>query len=341
MEVDRILITGGAGFIGSNTADYFASKGHMVYVIDNLTRKGTEKNLHWIQERHPNLRWFHNSITDSIVPQIIERNKPDVIFHLAGQVAVTSSVEDPIKDKEINLDGTLNILEGVRKFSPETQVVFSSTNKVYGDINQELTEKDTRYKFKDKELDDYGISEEQNLDFHSPYGCSKGAADQYVRDYARIYGLNTVVFRQSCIYGPRQFGNEDQGWVMHFVMKALKDEVITIYGDGKQVRDLLHINDLLKLYAQVVRNRYESSGSIYNIGGGPENTISLIELVGILESKLSRKIKLKSLDWRPGDQKVYVSDISKIKEVSLWEPEIGVEDGIDDLINWGKSLLTK
>lgn len=330
----QILITGGAGFIGSNAASFFLKKNHKVTILDNLSRIGGKANLDWILKTskvkpniviadiRKNLKLLNNSVA-----------KADVIIHLAGQVAVTTSVVNPYEDFEINAMGTLNVLEAVRKSGNNPVFVYSSTNKVYGGLDDlKITEGKKRYSFRDFP---YGVSENRNLDFHSPYGCSKGAADQYVRDYSRIYGLNTVVLRQSCIYGPRQFGIEDQGWLAWFIIALTKGKKITIYGDGKQVRDVLYIDDLLRAYDLAIKNIKTVKGNIYNIGGGIKNTISIWEeLHPILEKLLNKEIRVSFSDWRPGDQKIFVSDIRKAKKDLGWEPEISVEDGVKNLFLW-------
>lgn len=336
---DKILITGIAGFIGSNTAARFLEKGKKVVGIDNLSRAGVEKNLRWLAENYNGWEFYFKDIRDKeAMHKIVSGEKPDVIIHLAGQVAVTSSVDDPQNDREINVDGALNLLEAARGVSKSIIFLNSSTNKVYGELEGEKVVKEgKRYHFRNISLRKFGIPESQNLDFHSPYGCSKGAADQYVRDYYRIYGLPTVVFRQSCIYGRRQFGNEDQGWVIHFVRKALEKSVISIFGDGKQVRDILDVKDLVDIYEIAIDKIGKTKGQIYNVGGGPQNSVSLLELISLLEKKLGYKIKLKFGDWRPGDQKVYVSDIRKA--VSLgWNPKVNVSEGIDELIEWARQI---
>ena len=329
----RYLIIGGAGFIGSNLADYFLRKKQEVAIFDNFSRKGAVVNTKWLRKNHPQVKVIKEDIrTDlKVLQKEIERN--DVICHLAGQVAVTTSVANPREDFEINALGTFNVLEAIRQSKNQPTLVFTSTNKVYGKMEEiEVIEKKTRYEYKNLPL---GVSEKQNLDFHSPYGCSKGAADQYVRDYARIYGLKTIVFRQSCIYGPRQFGVEDQGWLAWFIIASVLDKPIIIYGDGKQVRDILYINDLVKAFDLAVQKINKTGGQIYNIGGGRENTISIwVEFGPILEELLGKKIKVKQSDWRPGDQPVFISDIRKAKKELGWEPKIGVEEGIKKLFNW-------
>jgi len=339
--VERILITGGAGFVGSNLAAYYLKCGRKVIVYDNLSRKNSEKNLDWLKSlKNSNLSVVIGDIREFKKLQKVV-NKVDAIFHLAAQVAVTKSIENPQEDFEVNALGTLNVLEAARKARHKPIVIYASTNKVYGAMEEvAVKEKKTRYAFKNLPQ---GISEKQALDFFSPYGCSKGTGDQYMRDYARIYDLPTVVFRKSCIYGPRQFGVEDQGWVTHFVISAVKDCPITIYGNGKQVRDILEIEDLIRVFEAAVKNIKHCQGEVYNIGGGPKNSVSLLELIGELEKILGKKIFFSFSQWRPGDQKVYVSNISKAKKELGWEPRVGKKEGIFRLCSWvldNKSLFS-
>ncbi|MGQ9631407.1 MAG: NAD-dependent epimerase/dehydratase family protein [bacterium] len=309
----RVLVIGGAGFIGCNVAHAFLSKGYKVTIFDNFSRNGTLSNISWLQENHKSgltilqgdIRIDRDKLDSSV-------NNADIVFHLAAQVAVTTSVVNPREDFEINALGTFNICEAVRRSKSKPILIYSSTNKVYGGMEgTKIVERNGRYEYENLPN---GVSEDQPLDFHSPYGCSKGAADQYVRDYARIYGLKTVVFRQSCIYGTRQFGVEDQGWVAHFTISAMFDRPITIYGDGKQVRDVLFIDDLVKAYELAIENIDKTSGKVYNIGGGPNNQMSLLELISYLEEFFGKKIKYSFSDWRPGDQLVFICDISKAKK---------------------------
>ncbi len=327
-----ILITGGAGFIGVNSGRHFADKGWRVVVLDNLSRRGTEDNLRWLQER-ARIEFHKADIRDaSAIERIVAQTHPEALLHLAAQVAVTTSVADPREDFEINALGTFNVLEAVHKASPDTFVINASTNKVYGRMEEMgIVERNGRYEYRD--LVD-GVSEHQQLDFHSPYGCSKGVADQYTIDYARIYGLDTVTFRQSCIYGTRQFGIEDQGWVAWFTIAATLGKPITIFGDGKQIRDVLYVDDLARAYASAIDKRSDASGQAFNIGGGPANTMSLLELLSYLESTLKRKISFKWGDWRPGDQPVFVCNIAKAEERLGWRPTIAVKDGVLQLIDW-------
>jgi CDP-paratose 2-epimerase len=329
---NNLLITGGAGFIGVNAAEYFARSGWRVTVLDNLSRRGTEANLAWLQKA-AKVEFVKCDIRDAAaVNAVVAAVRPSDLLHLAGQVAVTTSVTDPRHDFETNALGTFNVLEAVRRETPETIVVYSSTNKVYGKLDSHpVVEKDGRYVYRDHPQ---GADENCQLDFHSPYGCSKGAADQYVLDYARIYGLRATSFRQSCIYGQRQFGVEDQGWVAWFTIAATLGWPITIFGDGKQVRDVLHVDDLLEAYAAAFRQPEKVSGASFNIGGGPDKTLSLLELVAALSAELGRQIRPAFQDWRPGDQKVFVCDISKVDRVLGWKPRIGVAGGVRRLIEW-------
>lgn len=333
--MSKILITGGAGFIGSNSAKYFLEKGDEVIVLDNFSRNGTRSNIAWLENMGGKLEVVDADIVSDKVVLDNYSNNVDRILHLAAQVAVTLSVDDPRTDFEINALGTFNVLESIRKSDRKPTLIFSSTNKVYGGMEDVVVEEEeTRYVYKDLKK---GVSEDFSLDFHSPYGCSKGAADQYVRDYHRIYGLDTVVFRQSCIYGPRQLGLEDQGWVAWFIIALVTGKEITIYGDGKQVRDLLYVDDLVKAYDLAFQNISKCSGKIFNIGGGMENTMSVWkEFKPLLEKSLDMKIFAKKSDWRPGDQKIYVSDISEIRQVLGWKPEVSLEEGIIELYKWVK-----
>lgn len=327
----KVLITGGAGFIGSNLAGSFLEKGESVTILDNLCRNGSKINAKWLKSKSGKLKIVEGDIRNSSDVENCVKGK-DLIFHLAAQVAVTTSVIDPKTDFEINALGTLNILEAVRKFNPKAVVLYSSTNKVYGEMTSvEIVEKETRYDYQNLN----GVSESQSLDFHSPYSCSKGSADQYVHDYHRIYGLNTIIFRQSCIYGPRQFGVEDQGWVAWFLIALTLGKAITIYGDGKQVRDILYVSDLVNAYNLAVENIRTTNGQVYNIGGGRKKTISVLyEFKPVLEKLFKQKINMAFANWRPGDQKVFISDIGKAERDFGWKPEISPKKGIKKLYNW-------
>ncbi|MCL5019159.1 MAG: SDR family NAD(P)-dependent oxidoreductase [Patescibacteria group bacterium] len=330
----NILVTGGVGFIGSNLVDYMANKGHKVTVFDNLSRTGVERNAKWLLDNHNNVELIKGDVRDADAVRNIVNGK-DVIYHLAAQVAVTTSVIDPRTDFEINSGGTFNVLDAVRQNDISVPVVYTSTNKVYGGMEGvKVVENCNRYEFKDYPE---GISSNFPLDFHSPYGCSKGSADQYVRDFHRIYGIPTVVFRMSCIYGPRQFGNEDQGWIAHFIISSIFGRDLNIYGNGKQIRDILYVTDLVRLFEMVVLDIDKTSGNVYNIGGGSNNTISLLELLQLLKKLLNRDLEYKMYDWRQGDQLVYVSDIGKACRDLGWRPEVTREEGIKKLFEWVNS----
>ncbi len=333
----RILITGGAGFVGCNLSNYFLEKGHDVTVFDNLSRKGTEKNLEWLKSNYKTgFEFIKDDIRkfDSVVNTVKDKN---LIFHTAGQVAVTNSVKNPREDFEINALGTFNILEAARQSNSDPIVVFTSTNKVYGNnVNKiPLIEKETRYGFADSRYKN-GVPEDfsTDADEHTPYGSSKYAADIYVRDFSTIYGLRTVTFRMSCIYGMRQFGNEDQGWVAHFIISSFFNKSIVIYGDGKQVRDVLFIDDLVRAFELAYRDIEKTKGKVYNIGGGVKNTISLLELLDLLKT-FGLNPEYTFDDWRSADQKVYISDVRKASEFS-WEPKIPPEEGVKKLLEWVK-----
>lgn len=332
MASKRILITGGAGFVGCNAARYFGERNWNVTVLDNLSRAGTENNLEWLRDETA-FDFARIDVRDrTAVDKIVSEGKFDAVLHLAAQVAVTTSVTDPRADFEINALGTFNMLDAVRRFRPDAVFVFASTNKVYGKIvTAESVLNGNRYEYANRPE---GISESEPLDFLSPYGCSKGAADQYVLDFARMYKIPATSFRQSCIYGTRQFGVEDQGWVAWFVIASLLGRNITIYGDGKQVRDVLHVDDLLRAYEAAIRAPDKIAGEAFNAGGGPAKVLSLLELIGLLEKKLGRKIPLRFDGWRPGDQQVYISDVRKLDRLLGWKPEIGPAKGVSQLIEW-------
>lgn len=330
----RYLITGGAGFIGCNYVHRLLSRGEKVTVYDNLSRRGTEANLDWLSREHgaDAFRLVVGDVRDYDA-LVAATEGADVVVHLAGQTAVTTSVESPRLDFEDNALGTFNVLEAARHAGTTPIFLYSSTNKVYGGMEEIVVVKgETRYAYRDFP---HGIPETQPLDFHSPYGCSKGAGDQYVRDYARIYGLPTVVFRQSCVYGPRQMGVEDQGWVAWFIIAAVTGQPITIYGDGKQVRDVLFVDDLLDVYDAAVERINVAAGQVYNVGGGPEHTMAVwAEFGPMLEDLMGRAIPVSYGDWRPGDQRIYVSDVRKAGRELSWRPRVGVEEGIRRLYEW-------
>ncbi|HLF28850.1 MAG TPA: NAD-dependent epimerase/dehydratase family protein [Anaerolineae bacterium] len=330
----RILVTGGAGFIGCNTVDRLLRRGAEVTIFDNLSRRGGRSNLEWLTAQHGQAAFRLIAADLRQFDRLAEAARgQDVILHLAGQVAVTTSVNDPRGDFEDNALGTFNALEAARLSGSGPIFLYASTNKVYGGMEEvALVEQNTRYVYRDFPN---GIPETQPLDFHSPYGCSKGAGDQYVRDYARIYGLRTVVFRQSAIYGPRQFGIEDQGWLAWFIIAAVTGKPITIYGDGKQVRDVLYVADLIDLYEAAIQHIDRVSGQVFNAGGGPANTLSVWSEFGpLLEELLGRAVQVGWGDWRPGDQRIYVSDIRTAKELLSWSPRVAPAEGVLKLHEW-------
>jgi CDP-paratose 2-epimerase len=334
----RILITGGCGFLGSNIARKIFEMGDELFIFDNLSRFGSEKNLDWLMSKG-NFTFLQGDIRDKEnVADVIRKVTPDVIYHLAGQVAMTTSINNPRLDFEINALGSFNVLESVKDYSPDSIVVYSSTNKVYGDLEWvEYDETDTRYiatNFPE------GFPETIHLDFHSPYGCSKGCADQYMLDFHRMFDVNTVVFRHSSMYGGRQFSTIDQGWIGWFCQKAFEiklgtvNEPFTISGNGKQVRDVLYADDMVNLYLEVVRNIDKTRGQVFNIGGGIRNSLSLLELFDILEAELNIKLKYKKIPARESDQKVFVADISKIHQFIGWEPKTDKFSGIAKMLQW-------
>jgi len=330
------IVTGGAGFIGSNTVNRLLREGHRVVVIDNLSRPGSRRNLDWLQQAGGDLAFVLQDIRDfDGLRRAVRPHPAEAVLHFAAQVAVTTSVTDPRQDFEINALGTFNLLEALRAESLNPIVLFTSTNKVYGALaHLKVEETKTRYRYADLPE---GVSEATPLDFYSPYGCSKGTADQYVHDYGRIYGLRTVVFRNSCIYGTRQFGIEDQGWLAWFVIAALQGKPISIYGDGKQVRDVLFIDDLVEIMLRAVARPEVSAGQVYNIGGGPSRTVSVWKEFGpMLARQLGKAIPVSLHDWRPGDQKIYISDIRKASHDFGWEPKVDVDEGVRRLFDWVK-----
>lgn len=328
-----ILITGGAGFIGVNSAHYFATKGWTISILDNLSRKGANKNLEWLRKIHDDIDFHCIDIRDyDKLRNLIKSIQPDMLLHLAAQVAVTTSYMNPREDFEINALGSFNILESVRLESPETFVLYASTNKVYGGLESVPIMQDvTGYKFAQL---DCGVSELQPLDFHSPYGCSKGVADQYTLDYARIYNMRTCSFRQSCIYGIRQFGIEDQGWVAWFTIACILNKPVTLYGDGWQTRDVLNVADLARAYEAAWIHKEKVSGEAFNIGGGPNNTLSLRVLLTHLARELDIEVQPLFSGARPGDQPVFICDIRKADELLKWKPSIDVYSGVQELISW-------
>lgn len=333
----RYLITGGCGFVGSNLAAEVLKRGEELFVFDNLFRFGSSQNLDWLKKQGEFKYYPFDIRNTNDVETIVKEVKPDIIFHLAGQVAMTTSIQNPRLDFETNILGTHNLLEAVRKYSSESIILYSSTNKVYGDIEY-LTYEETGTRYICKEFSS-GFDESMQLDFHSPYGCSKGAADQYLLDYYRMFGIRTVVFRHSSMYGGNQHATYDQGWVGWFCQKALEikrgsaREHFTISGTGKQVRDVLHGADVVNLYfeAKDMKNAY---GQAFNIGGGIENSLSLLELFSILERKLDIKMKYIQLPWRENDQKVFVANNLKVQRIIGWKPETSINEGIERMLEW-------
>lgn len=330
----KILITGGAGFIGINAAAKMLQDGHKVVIFDNLSRKGGQDNLEWLKQ-FGGYEFIKGDVADyaAIKDAVIKNKDIAGLLHLAGQVAVTTSITNPRQDFESNLLGTFNVLESVRAANIKPVVIYASTNKVYGGMeNVAVVEGKKRYSYKDYPE---GVPETMPLDFHSPYGCSKGGGDQYMHDYGRIYGIPTVVFRQSCIYGPRQFGIEDQGWIAWFIIAAVLGKLTSIYGNGKQVRDVLYIDDLIRAYKLAIDNPEKAGGKVFNVGGGSQNSISIWEEFSpILEDLLGKKINVTKKDWRQGDQPIYVSDIRHINRELGWKPVIKPAEGIATLYKW-------
>ena len=330
----KVLVIGGAGFIGCNIAARRILEGkHSVLILDNLSRRGTAENLRWLRTLG-SFEFIRADIRRSVELEALFSEHPDidVVYHMAAQGAVTLSVTDPREDFEVNALGSFNVLEAIRRGPARPVLIFASTNKVYGGMEDvEIVEVDGRYAYRD--FPD-GMTESRTLDFHSPYGCSKGAADQYVRDYARIYGLETITFRQSCIYGHRQFGFEDQGWVAWFTIQAVLGRPITIFGDGKQVRDMLYVEDLLDAYDAAMEKRDVTRGRIYNVGGGPFNRMSLHDLVAYLEQLTRRRVSVSYDGLRPGDQPVFVSNVDLAKSDFGWVPKTSPQEGVRKLFEW-------
>ncbi len=350
------LITGGCGFVGSNLAAHLLGLGlsdpaqsHKITVFDNLSRHGSSMNLAWLQTldktERSSIEFIHGDIRNAFdVESLIRTVQPDVIFHLAGQVAMTTSMQSPRRDFEINALGSMNVLETVRLYSPNTAVIYASTNKVYGNLESlDLIESATRYEPRSSQN---GVDESFAIEFHTPYGCSKGAADQYMQDYARVFGLNTVVLRHSTIYGGRQFATYDQGWVGWFCRQALESRVMpsrppfTISGDGKQVRDLLHVTDAVRCYVAAYEHITTARGHAFNIGGGIENSMSLLELLQYLEDRLKLKLSYTFVPWRQSDQKFFVADNSKSERLFNWSPRTTREQGLESVIQWESQATT-
>lgn len=330
-----VLITGGAGFVGVNLAAHLLANGERVRVLDSLVRAGSERNIEWLRRNHPHQVDFVEADVRSPQAVAAAMNGIEHVVHLAAQVAVTSSLVDPAFDFDVNAFGTMNVLEAARRATHAPSLIFTSTNKVYGGLDDlRVRSEGRRYMPTGPRVRSHGIDESRSLDFHSPYGCSKGAAEQYVLDYSRSFGLRTAVFRMSCIYGPHQHGNEDQGWVAHMLRAALAGEPITIYGDGKQVRDVLFVDDLVNALSRARRDIDRLSGRAFNIGGGPANTVSLLELIEQLEQLLARRVELNFASWRVGDQRYYVSDTSRFQTATGWLPRTKVAEGVEALYEW-------
>jgi len=348
-SLDSVLVTGGAGFVGSHAVEYYADRGVDVTALDNLSRVETLEtaddsrntaayNWEYIREEYPSVELVEADVRDEKrLEAIVEGN--DGIVHTAGQVAVTASLEDPRTDFEVNAEGTFNVLEAARAAESDPAVVMASTNKVYGDNVNDIPvrEEETRYWYDDPEYEE-GVPETLSIDDceHTPYGVSKLAGDLYVQDYADRGEVDAAAFRMSCIYGPRQFGNEDQGWVAHFAISALRDEPLTIFGDGKQVRDVLYVDDLIRAYDAFLSDP-GGKPAVYNVGGGPHNTTSLLEFLDALESVAGERPDVTFDDWREGDQKVYVSDVSRARDELDWSPDIDFEEGIERFVDWWES----
>lgn len=334
----KLIITGGCGFLGSNLASHGIKKGLEIIVLDNLSRHGSADNLAWLKS-FGEFEFVHGDIRNkNDVTRLIQKIQPDAIFHLAGQVAMTTSLDNPYMDFEVNVGGSINVLEAVRQYSADTAIFYSSTNKVYGDLEQfSYEETGSRYKCIDHPL---GFDEKVGLDFHSPYGCSKGAADQYMLDYARLFGLNTTVFRHSSMYGGRQFATYDQGWVGWFCQKALKvksnanSQPFTISGTGKQVRDVLHADDMISLYYSSLKHKEKVSGNAFNVGGGIDNSLSLLELFELLEKLEDVTLNYERLPVRSSDQRVFVANSSKLNQITGWSPLVTKEAGIQRMLEW-------
>jgi CDP-paratose 2-epimerase len=330
-----VLITGGSGFVGANLAHRLLANGQQVVIYDNLSREGVERNYRWLRATHGEHVTLIEADTRDAEQLAEAVANASAVFHFAAQVAVTTSLETPAVDFAINAGATLNLLEALRAQPNPPPLIFTSTNKVYGSLpDVELQVTGERYEPVDETTRTRGISEEQRLDFYSPYGCSKGAADQYVLDYARTFGLPAVVFRMSCIYGPHQFGTEDQGWVAHFLIQAMERRPITLYGDGRQVRDILFVEDLVDAFLLAQQNIRALSGQAFNIGGGPTNTTSLLELMEMISELEGREPCIEWGAWRPGDQRYYVSDVSKFRAATGWEPQTSISEGVRRLHTW-------
>ncbi|HKF82081.1 MAG TPA: NAD-dependent epimerase/dehydratase family protein [Solirubrobacterales bacterium] len=333
--MSRALVTGGAGFIGTNLSNRLLERGERVRILDDLSRPGVERNLAWLESRHGDR--VETIVGDVGDPEVVGKAilGVDSAFHLAAQVAVTTSLDAPLHDFEVNLRGTINLLEAARTQARPPALLFTSTNKVYGGLEDvELHDAGGRYEPVDRAIRRSGISEARPLDFCTPYGCSKGAADQYVLDYAKSYGLRTAVFRMSCIYGPHQCGNEDQGWVAHFAISALEGKPMTLFGDGHQVRDVLYVDDLVEAFLAARKNIDLLGGHAYNIGGGPANAVSLCEVIERIGELAGEAPEVRFGPWRQGDQRYYVTDTSRFQEDTGWRPRVAADEGIERLYEW-------
>jgi len=342
MSKKTVLITGGCGFIGTNATAFYLKGGNEVISFDNLSRAGSEENLGWLKNQGKKFIFVKGDLRDyKKLFKTFKKYRPDLVLHLAGQTTMVDSVKNPREDFEINALGTFNVLEAMKEIKSKAVMIYSSTNKVYGDLSYvPVVEQKKRYSYRGIK----GINEHFPLDFHGPYGCSKGCGGQYTIDYARIFGLNTIVFRQSGIYGPHQFGIEEQGWLAWFCNSMLFEKPVTIYGDGKQVRDVLFIDDLLRAFQLAAKNIKKTKGSVFNIGGGPQFSLSIWELFDIIEKLSGKKFNYKFGPWRPGDQKIYISDIKKAKREFDWVPKIPPKEGVKKLYNWisqNKNLIKK
>ena len=331
----HVLITGGAGFVGTNLADRLLADGRRVVVLDSLARPGVERNLHWLEETHGDrLTACIADVRDGDAVRAAVRDA-EAVFHLAAQVAVTTSLDEPLDDFSVNLRATLVLLEELRRLRRPVPLLYTSTNKVYGALPDVPVERvGERWAPVDPRLRAGGIDEARPLEFCTPYGCSKGGADQYVLDYAKTFGLPAVVFRMSCIYGPHQHGTEDQGWVAHFLLRALAGDTVTVYGDGAQVRDILHASDLVDAMLRVQADAGRLAGTAFNVGGGPANTISLLELLELIDDIAGERPGVVFGDERAGDQRWYVSDTTRLREATGWSPLVGVEEGVASLHGW-------
>jgi CDP-paratose 2-epimerase len=334
-DTPRVLITGGAGFIGTNLAGSFLEEGRPVTLLDNLSRAGVRDNLTYLQSKFgPKLKFYEADVRDQAAIRAAVA-EADVIFHFAAQVAVTTSLNDPVGDFGVNAAGTLNVLEAARLSARRPTLLFTSTNKVYGALeNVELGRRGVRYEPLDPKLASRGVDESRPLDFHSPYGCSKGSADQYVIDYGRCYGFRTIVFRMSCICGPHQQGTEDQGWVAYFVKKILNEEPITIYGDGLQVRDVLFVTDLVRAFRLATVDRGVNDSSVFNIGGGAAQAASVLEVVELIKKVSGIDARFSFAESRTGDQRWYISNHARFTEATGWTPKIGLRETIERLVDW-------